>query len=60
MKFVPRGPISNTPPPIAQIMACRLVGAKPLSEPLMFFTDAYMRRSASMSEHLIPSSTYHA
>ena len=35
LKFVPTGQ-SNNIPALAQIMACRLVGAKPLSEPVVF------------------------
>ena len=34
LKFVPKGPINNIPA-LAQIMACRLTGAKPLYEPMM-------------------------
>ena len=34
LKFVPKGIINNIPA-LVQIMACRLVGAKPLSEPMM-------------------------
>ena len=34
LKFVPKGPINNIPA-LVQIMACRLDGAKPLSEPMM-------------------------
>ena len=34
MKFVPYGPINNIPA-LVQIMAWRLTGAKPLSEPMM-------------------------
>ena len=34
LKFVPKGPIINIPE-LVQIMAWRLVGAKPLSEPMM-------------------------
>ena len=34
MKFVPKGPINNVLA-LVQIMACRLVGAKSLSEPMM-------------------------
>ena len=34
LKFVPRGPINNIPA-LIQIMACRLDGAKPLSESMM-------------------------
>ena len=43
LKFDPRGSINDIPR-LVQIMACRLVGAKQLSEPmLMKLTDAYMR-----------------
>ena len=49
LKFVPKGQIKNITA-LVQIMAWRLPGNKPLSEPMMFrFTSAYMRRSASMS-----------
>ena len=35
---------------LVQIMAWRRIGDKPLPEPVsVYFTDAYMRRSASMS-----------
>ena len=34
LKFVPKGPINNIPA-LVQIMACRLDGVKPLSEPMM-------------------------
>ena len=34
LKFVPRGPIDNNEA-LVQIMACRLFGAKPLSEPML-------------------------
>ena len=34
LKFVPKGPINNNPA-LVQIMAWHLVGAKPLSEPMM-------------------------
>ena len=34
LKFVPKGPINNIPA-LVQIMAWRLDGAKPLSEPMM-------------------------
>ena len=50
LKFVPKGPI-NTIPALVQIMAWRLPGAKPMSEPMLvsLLTDAYMRHSVSMS-----------
>ena len=49
LKCVPKGPINNIPA-LVQIMDWRRPGDKPLSEPMMVeFTDAYMRRSASMS-----------
>ena len=49
LKFVPQGQINNIPV-VVQIMAWRLTGDKPLSEPMMTqFNDAYMRHSASMS-----------
>ena len=47
LKFVPTVRINNIPV-LAQIMACRRPGDKPLSEPLMT-TDAYLSHSASMS-----------
>ena len=34
LKFFPRG-LTNNIPSLAQIMACRRVGDKPLSEPMM-------------------------
>ena len=43
LKFVPRSPIANKPE-LGQVIAWRLFGAKPLSEPMLTrFTDAYMR-----------------
>ena len=49
LKFVPKGPINNIPA-LVQIMACRLIGAKPLFEPMLIqFTDAYMRHQGEMS-----------
>ena len=48
LKFVPKGPINNIPA-LVQIMAWRRLGDKPLSKTVLFFTDAYMRHSASMS-----------
>ena len=50
LKFVPKGPINNNPA-LVQIMAWRWSGDKPLCEPMTvsYFTDAYMRHSASMS-----------
>ena len=49
LKFVPKGPINNIPA-LVQIMAWRRPGEKPLSEPMMvYFTEAYLRHSASMS-----------
>ena len=48
LKFVPEGPINNIPA-LAQMMAWRRTGDKPLSEPMMTqFNDAFMRHSASM------------
>ena len=42
-----KDPIDNNPA-LGLIMACRLFGAKPLSEPMMIKpTDAYMRHSAT-------------
>ena len=42
LKFVPRGLIYNKQA-LVQVMACRLFGAKPLSEPMLaHYTDAYM------------------
>ena len=49
LKFVLKGPINNIPA-LVQIIAWRLPGDKPLSEPmLVWFTDTWMRHSASMS-----------
>ena len=43
LKFVPKSPINNNPA-LAQIMAWRRIGDKPLSEPMLTpFTDTYMR-----------------
>ena len=44
LKFVPRSLIDNKLA-LVQVMACRLLGAKPLPEPMLTqFPDAYMRR----------------
>ena len=46
LNFVPKIPIDNKPA-LIQIMACRLLGAKPLSESILaYYTDAYMLHSA--------------
>ena len=43
LKFVPKGPIDNSPA-LVQIMAWRRIGDKPLSEPILTrFTDTYMQ-----------------
>ena len=42
------GPI-NIIPALVQIMAWRRPSDKPLSEPMIKYTDAYMRHLASMS-----------
>ena len=43
LKFIPMSQIDNTPA-LAQVMAWRRTGNKPLSEPMLtWFTDAYMR-----------------
>ena len=43
LKYVPRSPIDNEPA-LVQVMAWRLLGAKPLPEPMMTeFIDANMR-----------------
>ena len=48
LKFIPKGQIKNMPV-LVKIMAWRRPGDKPLSEPMMvWFTDAYMRLTASM------------
>ena len=48
LNFVPRGPVDNIPS-LGQMMAWHRSGDKPLSEPMVvYFTDAYMRHSASM------------
>ena len=53
LKFVPKGLINNIPA-LVQIMAWRRTGVKPLSEPMVTqFNDAYMRHSASMSQHYV-------
>ena len=42
LKFIPRSPIDNKPA-LAQVMAWRWTGDKPLPEPMLTqFTDAYM------------------
>ena len=49
LKYVPKGPINNIPA-LVQIMAWCRSGDKPLSETNdSWFTDAYIRHSASMS-----------
>ena len=51
MKFIPKGPINNIPS-LAQIMAWRRSGDKPLSEPMLIILPTnieYMRHLASMS-----------
>ena len=49
LNFVLRGTISSIPT-LVQIMAWRLLGAKPLSEPMLTqFTGAYMRHKGEMS-----------
>ena len=49
LKFVPKIRLNNIPA-LVQIMTWRLPGTKPLSEPRMtWFTDAYMRHSASLN-----------
>ena len=54
LKFVPKGPIDNKSA-LVQVMACRLYGAKPLSEPMLTqFTDAYMRHQGEMSWRDLP------
>ena len=48
-KFVPKGPVDKNPP-LVQIMAWCQTEDKPLIEPMMlWFTDAYMHHSASVS-----------
>ena len=48
-KFVPKGPINNTPA-LVQIMASCRPNGNPLSEPMVaYFAGAYMRHSASTS-----------
>ena len=48
-KIAPKDSINNIPA-LVQIMAWRLPGNKPSSEPMMAsISDAYMRHSASMS-----------
>ena len=49
LKFVPKGPFDNNPT-LVQIMAWRLIGDKPLSEPMLTrFTDGYMRHKGEIS-----------
>ena len=49
LKFVHGSQINNIPA-LFQIMAEHQPGDKPLSEPMMaYFTEAYMRHSASMN-----------
>ena len=47
MKFVSKGPVESA---LAEVMAWRWSGNKPLSEPMMaWFTDAYTYHVISMS-----------
>ena len=49
LMFVPKGPIDNIPA-LVQIMACRRIDDKPLSEPRVTrFNEAYMRHPVSMN-----------
>ena len=48
LKFVSKCPINNIPALVKIMTLCR-PGGKPLSEPMMFITNAYMRHSALMS-----------
>ena len=49
LRFAPKVPINNIPA-LAQIMTWRHSGDKPLSESMVaYFTDVYMRHSASVS-----------
>ena len=45
----PRGPNNNNNPTVVNKTAWRRIGDKPLSEPEVYFTEAYMRHSTSMS-----------
>ena len=48
LKFVPKGPVSNNTA-LVQVMVCRLLGDKPLSEPLMvWFTITWTTADKSM------------
>ena len=54
LTFVPKIPFANKPA-LVQMMAWRLIGDNPLSEPMMtYYTDAWMRHSASMSYYVTP------
>ena len=47
--YIPKGPVDKNPVSV-QILACRLISPKPLSESLMTqFTGTYMHYLASMS-----------
>ena len=49
LKYVPRSPIDNKAA-LVQVMAWRLFGTKPLSEPMLTsFIDAYMRHKGEKS-----------
>ena len=49
LKFVPMGPIDNNQA-LFEIMAWRLIGNKPLYEPMLTqFTDPYMRHWGEMN-----------
>ena len=58
LKFVPKGQINNIPA-LVQLMAWHCLDTKPLSVTIVaYFTDAYMCRSASVSQNpLLPSNT---
>ena len=50
LKFVTKGPIDNDPA-LVQVMAWRVFGNKPLSEPMLTrFNDAYMRHKGWVNE----------
>ena len=50
LNFVPKGPIDNKPTSV-QVMAWRLTGDKPLSEPMLNqMMDAYMRHWGEMND----------
>ena len=58
LKFIPKGPI-NSIPTLAQIMAWRRPGDKPLSEPMMTSSLTHIYASFGLNELMIQRDSYH-